>query len=342
MARICSHINVMSYLLSGDIGGTKTLLQLTAEAGVPLLQRYYVNASYAGLAEIMEEFLAEAAIRDIDGACFAVAGPVNGSVVRLTNLPWQIDSDALARHFAIRQVSLINDFVAVGHGIATLQKQDLYTLQRGTLHEGGERMVVGAGTGLGVAWLSHSGGRYHVHASEGGHMDFAPVDDMQILLLRYLRQSHAHVSYERIVSGPGLLAIFEFIRDAGLAAPSHNLLAAMREGDAAAAIADFSMRGDEEIALMVVELFLSVYGAFVGNMALAALPLGGVYIAGGIAAKMVAQIQRGVFMRSFLAKGRFAELLGSLPVHIVLDTHVGLRGADVYIRQHLQAADRAN
>jgi glucokinase len=167
-------------------------------------------------------------------------------------------------------------------------------------------------------------------------MDFAPADDMQCLLLRYLRHRHAHVSYERIVSGPGLLAIFEFMRDTGLAIPSAQLLKAMEREDAAAVLTKFAQAGDEAIARMTVDLFLSVYGAFVGNLALAALPRGGIYIAGGIAAKISAKMQAGEFMNAFLAKGRFDGLLATLPLHMVLNPDVGLLGANLTAQRHGQ------
>jgi len=320
----------MAYFLAGDIGGTKTLLQLTAAgAHEPLLQRSYASADYVCLADMLGEFFIEADIDNISSACFAVAGPVQGKVARLTNLPWNVDADALALHFGIRHVSLINDFEAVGQGVVAMQATDLLSLQAGDEQTQNVRLVVGAGTGLGVAWLTPQQGGYQVHPSEGGHMDFAPVDDLQVSLLRYLRHRHGHVSYERIVSGPGLIAIFEFLHDTGLASPSPQILAAMEKDDAAATISHFSAKGDEAIARMTVDLFLSVYGSFVGNLALAALPRGGIFIAGGIAAKMALQMRDGIFMNAFLSKGRFNGLLATLPVHIVLNQNVGLMGANL-------------
>ena len=324
----------MAYFLSGDIGGTKTLLQLcAAESQTPALRKSYASADYAGLAEMVGEFLAEAGVRDIVGACFALAGPVSGRVVRLTNLPWVVDGDALALRYGISHVALINDFEAVGHGIAALQPTDLLKLQAGSEQQEGVRLVVGAGTGLGVAWLSAQQGAYRVHPSEGGHMDFAPVDEIQGLLLRYLQHRHSHVSYERIVSGPGLISIYEFMRDTELATPSPQFLAALDEEDAAAVITRFALYEGEPIARMTVHLFLSVYGAFVGNLALATLPRGGIYVAGGIAAKMAAQLQGGEFMNMFLSKGRFGGLLATLPVHIVLNRNVGVMGANLIAQQ---------
>lgn len=320
----------MTYFLSGDIGGTKTLLQLCARgAQIPVLQKSYASADYPNLEQMVGEFLAETTVHDIAAACFALAGPVSGRVARLTNLPWEVDGDALAARYGIRQVVLINDFEAVGHGIAALQPTDLLPLQKGVEQAGDVRLVVGAGTGLGVAWMSADSGVYQIHPSEGGHMDFAPADEMQFFLLRYLQERHGHVSYERIVSGPGLLAIFEFMQKTGLCMPSAQLSAALEEDDPAAVLTRFYLQEDEPIARMTVALFLSIYGAFVGNLALVSLPRGGIYVAGGIAAKIAAQMQDGEFIHGYLSKGRFGVLLETLPLHVVLNKNVGLIGANL-------------
>ena len=321
----------MSYLLAGDIGGTKTLLQIfkAGEAREPLLRKSYPSAGYAGLAEIVAEFLREANVQEVASACLALAGPVAGRKVTLTNLPWIVDADALAAKFRISSVTLINDFEAVGLGVAALESADLLPLQQGREQEHGVRIVVGAGTGLGVAWLTWQEGRYAVHPSEGGHMDFAPTDAVQYALLQYLQQRHGHVSYERIVSGPGLVAIFEFLRDSGRATPSAELISAMQAGDAAAAIAVFAGEPGEVIAVQALEMFTQIYGAFVGNVALAALPRGGIFVAGGIAAKISARMQSGGFMRAFLDKGRFHGLLSTLPLSIVANPQIGLLGASL-------------
>ncbi len=331
----------MSYFLAGDIGGTKTLLQISATdaAHAPLLQKSYASTSYAGLSEMLDEFLRAAGKTEIAAACFALAGPVSGRRVKLTNLPWGVDADAIAARFGIARVSLINDFEAVGLGIAALQPDDLLTLQAGEAQAQGMRVVVGAGTGLGVAWLSWQGGGHAVHPSEGGHMDFAPTDAMQYELLCYLQQRHGHVSYERIVSGPGLVAIVEFLSDSGRAEPSAQLLEAMTQEDAAAAIAQRAQQTDEPIARMALDLFITIYGAFVGNVALAALPRGGIYVAGGIAAKIVAAMQQGAFLRAFRDKGRFAGLLETLPLHIVTNPHIGLLGADLVARRTIRVGN---
>ena len=320
----------MSYFLAGDIGGTKTLLQIfgAGQERTPLLQKSYPSAAYSGLLEIVDVFLSEAGTRDVVSACFALAGPVSGRIVKLTNLPWDaVDADLLSVRLGNAQVTLINDFAAVGLGVAALDSSDLLPLQAVQAQERGVRVVVGAGTGLGVAWLSWQDDGYAVHASEGGHIDFAPCDDLQYALLRYLQLRHGHVSYERIVSGPGLVAIFEFLRDTQNMLPSAALSAAMHAGDGAAAIARFAAGHDETIAIQALALFMKIYGAFVGNIALAAMPRGGIYVAGGIAAKIAVQLQGSDFMSAFLDKGRFNDLLATLPLSVVMNPQIGLLGA---------------
>lgn len=321
----------MAYILSGDIGGTKTLLQLSAadKSRSPILQKSYPSNQYPGLADIVDDFLHQANTTAIAAACFALAGPVMGRRVKLTNLPWSVDADEISARFKIHRVNLINDFEAVGMAIEGLQPADMLTLQQGKEQQHGVRIAVGAGTGLGVAWMAWQDGSYRVHPSEGGHIDFAPSNPAEYELLCYLQKRHGHVSYERIVSGPGLVAIFEFLRDSGRAAVSAQLLAAVSGGDPAAAIARFAQQGDEPIARMALDLFLSAFGAFVGNMALAALPRGGIYVAGGIAAKIAAQMQQGCFLPAFGNKGRYAEFLASIPLHIVTNPQVGLLGANL-------------
>jgi glucokinase len=328
----------MSYFLAGDIGGTKTLLQLFAAEGVrePVLRKSYPSAGFTSLAEIIAAFLQEAKVERIAAACFALAGPVSGRKASLTNLPWVVDADALAARFNIAHISLINDFEAVGLGVEALESADLLLLQTGVEIAQGTRMVVGAGTGLGVAWMTWQDGGYAVHPAEGGHIDFAPTDELQCALLGYLQQRHGHVSYERIVSGPGLVAIFDFLRENNYATPSAALLTAMAVDDRAAVIANFALERDEEIAIKALNLFTQIYGAFVGNIALATLPRGGIYIAGGIAAKITAQMQNGSFMNSFLDKGRFKDLLATLPIAIVTNPDIGLLGASLRAKKELK------
>ena len=318
-------------LLAGDIGGTKTLLQINTADSV--LQKSYASADYAGLEEIIADFLHGAGIARVDAACFALAGPVAGRVGRLTNLPWpDVDADALVSRCPIGRVELINDFEAIGHSLAVLPQDSLLTLQEGQAQAHGVRLATGPGTGLGLVWLTptaHNG--YAVHPSESGHADFAPVDELQWDLLRYLSQRHGRATYERVVSGPGLVEIYRFLQESGRATPSPQLLAAMAEGNPAAAISHFAQHEDEAIARMALELFCAVFGAFVGNMALVFLPRGGIYLSGGIPAKIADALKQGAFLRAFRDKGRFAGLLETLPIHIVTDPYPGLLGARAFI-----------
>lgn len=316
----------MSHFLAGDIGGTHTRLSLRTADGAPLLQQNYANAAFASISGILDEFLHGAAKPTVASACLALAGPVCGRRVKLTNLPWEVDADYLAQRYSIPCVKLINDFEAVGYGLAALAPSDLLALQAGGVQPHGVQLAVGAGTGLGVAWLTWANGSYAVHPSEAGHMDFAPRNAAQYELLCYLQSRLGHVSYERIVSGPGLLALFDFLRDSGSTPPSAQLLAAIGQQDAASAIAEAA--NHDPLAQMAINWFVEIYGAFVGNLALASLPRGGIYIAGGIAAKIAPFMQDGIFLRAFRDKGRYAALLDSLPVHIVTHPAVGLLGAE--------------
>lgn len=315
------------FVLAGDIGGTKTLLRLAAlrDGGVDaVVQKSYASAEHADLAAIIDVFVhATGRAQNISAACFAVAGPVVERRARLTNLPWQVDADAIAARFGIANVDLINDFAAAGLGIAALDAGDLSTLQAGAAQENGTRAVVGAGTGLGVTWLTWGGNRYLAHASEGGHADFAPTDDLQQALLRFLQKRHGRVSYERVLSGPGLAAIFDFLRD-GKNGTAH---VDTSDPDAPAAITELALRHGDRLASQALDLFVKVYGAFAGNLALLTVATGGVFIAGGIAPRIAARLAEGEFMRAFADKGRYRELLARVPVHVVMNAEVGLIGA---------------
>lgn len=316
---------MMQCYLSGDIGGTKTLLRVQ-HGDTVLLQQSYPSSHYAGLDEILAVFLREAGDPAVDAACLAIAGPVFGRRVQLTNLPWVVDADALTERFGFRVLELINDFAAVGHGVTVLSPADSVTLQVGEHESQAVRVVLGAGTGLGVAWMAWQGNGYAVHGSEGGHIDFAPSNDLQYALLDYLQQRHGHVSYERIVSGPGIVAVYEFLCDSGRGLPSDALKEAMAAREGAAAITRFAGQG-ESVAVQTLELFVEIYGAFAGNLALIALPRGGIYIAGGIAAKMPERMQDGRFLRAFRAKGRYEGLMQRIPVYLITNPHIGLLGA---------------
>ena len=321
-------------LLAADVGGTKATLGLgdAASARKLLAQRVYPSREHPDLETIVADFLQRPEVVAHDprilAAGFAVAGPVADNSTTLTNLGWKVEASALERKFGLPAVRLINDFTAAGQGITQLTDAELETLQRGEPAERGTRLIVGAGTGLGVGLLTWDGHQYVGHPSEAGHADFAAVDELQDGLLAYLRASFGRVSYERIVSGPGLMRIFSFLQESGAGMPSRELLDASKDRqDAAEVIAEFAVAKRDPLAVRALDLFVAAYGAFAGNMALAILPRGGLYIAGGIAPKIAAKLRDGSFIRSFVQKGRFGDLLATIPVRVVMNPHVGLFGA---------------
>jgi len=347
-------------ILAGDIGGTKTNLALydwTTERVEPVREDSFHSADYKTLEEIVEEFLsapptkppveddpvaesdvetgAEAGKKPdlppeplkLTAACFGVAGPVIDNRCRTTNLPWVIEGAALAQRFDIPQVQLLNDLEATAHGILLLRPDELVVLNAGAPPKKKQALaLIAAGTGLGECILYWDGTRYRPMPSEGGHTDFAPNSDSEIELLRHLRGSYLHVSYERIVSGPGLHAIYEYLRDTKKNEPTW-LAEKIKVGNPAAEIAEAGLKGQAEIAKQALDLFASIYGAEAGNLALKALTLDGVYVAGGIAPKLLKKLQDGSFMRGFINKGRYKRLMGQIPVKVVTNDKTALLGA---------------
>jgi len=323
------------YLLAADVGGTKAALALAAAgAGRPAIvaQQLYSCQEYGGLQPILAKFLGEPPVAEhrsaIAAACLSVAGPVAGNSTTLTNLGWEVGGNALAAELRLPEVRLVNDFEAAGLGISRLAPNELETLQEGRPVARAARLVIGAGTGLGVALLTWQDDGYAVHASEAGHADFAPVDELQDRLLAHLRRTYGRVSCERVISGPGLMRIFSFLQETGAGVPSKQLRDADKtRQDTAELIAEFAVAKLDPLAVRALDLFVAAYGAFAGNMALATLAHGGVYIAGGIAPRIAPKLKDGAFLRAFLAKGRFSELLATMPVHVVMNSLVGLHGA---------------
>ena len=321
------HLNKL--FLYGDIGGTKTLLQL-AEANNRQVRvhckRHYESRLFATFPEILREFLGQAGMNNRPlAACFAVAGPVVAQQAKLTNLPWQIDSNDISRDFSIPSVKLINDFEAAALAIESLMPDDLVTLQAGEPHAQAMRVVLGAGTGMGVAWLSWSNDGYFAIPSEAGHMDFAPVDPVQVKLFESLHRKLGHVSIERLLSGAGLTNIFKFLL--ATAPVSSNLSPINLEDDSGATITALALVHRHPVAIAALKLFAEIYGAYAGNLALAGLCRGGVYVAGGIAPKIIDYLKSGGFMRAFRGKGRFESLMYEIPVHVVTNPEIGLLGA---------------
>lgn len=319
----------MTRILAGDVGGTKTLLTAAeSQAGhlKVLRERQYESRAYSDFAALLRDFLGPLGSLRIDAACLAVAGPVEGNRAKLTNLPWRIDAHDLETRFGIPRVRLLNDFEAIALGIEALGPGDLVTLQPGQPAEHAMQVVLGAGTGMGVAWLAWRETRYLALATEAGHMDFAPANDLQAALFKHLRQKFGHVSWERVLSGPGLADIFRFLQ--GNIGASHGLAQVdLDDAGGAAMVSDLALNRKHPIAVKAIELFIECYGAFAGNLALAGLTRGGVYLAGGIAPRLIDPLRQGAFIQSFCDKGRFAGLLQQIPVRVVMNPAVGLLGA---------------
>ena len=323
-------------ILAGDIGGTKTLLQIAEvhQNEVEVLNRSrFSSRDFADFESLLHTYLDAIPNRltdDIASACFGIAGPVQGATqgarrAQVTNLPWLLDEARLQSQLRLPNVHLINDFYATACGIEGLVQDDLAVLQSAIAQEHAPRLVIGAGTGLGIAQLLWCDGRYRPCASEGGHIRFAPIDDLQIELLQFMTSRHGRVSYERLVSGHGLAAIYTFLaeRDGAAADEKSSVLEA---ADPAAAVVEHARRGNGH-ARNALELFLTIYGSVVGDMALVSLPYGGIYIAGGIAPKLLAEMRDGPFIKAFSEKGRMSPLVTKMPISVITNQEVGLLGA---------------
>ena len=316
-------------VLAGDIGGTNARLALVEIHGPEtrvLQEQRFCSRDFAGLAPMVQRFRAETRTEP-ERACFGVAGPVIDGQCRGTNLPWTINERELAGAIGISRTTLINDLAAVGHGIGLLGAADLETLQPGEAVQHGAIAVIGAGTGLGEGFLVWDGSRYRVQASEGGHVDFAPRDDLEWRLFQALRGELAHVSYERVASGPGLVNIYRHLRAAGLIPEASAVRAEAEREDPAAVIVRHALADADALCSKALDVFVSVLGAQAGNLALTVLALGGVYLAGGIAPRIVAQLKAGPFLPSFRSKGRLSGLLTRMPVRVIMNPNVGLLGA---------------
>lgn len=343
-------------ILAGDIGGTKTHLALfdwTTERVEPLRLETFHSADYTSLEEILTEFLLppkpptpidelESSQKElnepvfeekqqepvnVDAACFGVPGPVLQNRCQTTNLPWVVDGDVLAKQFNIPRLGLLNDLEAMAHGVLLLRPDELATLNVG-IPPGGKQAIVliAAGTGLGECIMFWDGTKYRPMPSEGGHADFAPNSDNEIELLRHVRGQYLHVSYERVLSGPGLHAIYEYVRDTKKNEPTW-LAEKIKAGNPAAEIAEAGLKGQADIAKQTLDLFASIYGAEAGNLALKAMAINGVYLGGGIAPKLLDKLKDGTFMKAFTNKGRYKRLMSNIPVQVVMNDRTALIGA---------------
>lgn len=330
----------MKLILAGDIGGTKTRLALLGVAGTRVEivhEASYPSRDYAVFEALLDDFLTDK--ERPRHAAFGVAGPVQGRAARTTNLPWHIESDRLQQRFGLASCSLLNDLEATAYGLPALQAQDLLTLQAGVPQARGNAAVIAAGTGLGEAGLYWDGQRHHPFATEGGHTSFSPEDELEIAFLRYLQQRHQHVSWERVVSGMGLLNLHQFLCGYRQADVPDWLAGEISGGDAAAAIANAAMSGRDAICVETLERFVHLYGAEAGNLALKTMSRGGLYLAGGIAPKILPLLQRGGFMAAFLHKGRMRPLLEAMPVKVIMNDRAALFGPALYAAQLLNETE---
>src|SRR5262245_49595949 len=296
-------------VLAGDIGGTKCLLCLCDDSLRPTFERRYASADYAAFSMVVQKFLGEAPERP-QKACFGVAGPVANDVSKTTNLPWVIDARALERETFLPKIRIINDFHATAASVESLKEVDTFELRPGTRDPKGPIAILGAGTGLGEAFLFHNGTGYQVVASEGGHADFAPRTEEEIGLLRFLAARFGgHVSYERVLSGKGLQNLYEYLRDTKVFAESEAVRAEMGKEDPPAVISRHGLAKDDPLSERALGLFVELYGAEAGNVALKVMATGGVFIAGGIAPKILERMKDGAFSKAFSDKGRLSRVL---------------------------------
>ena len=316
-------------ILAGDIGGTNARLAYFQPQNGHLRlvsERVFPSREHSELGEIVTRFLADSGGHP-ESACFGIAGPVRNGRVETSNLPWIVEQSRLAKQIHLPATLLINDLEASAWGIGALADGDLVPLNRVSGPAVGNQAVIAPGTGLGEAGLFWDGNRHHVFACEGGHTDFGPQDDLQIELVRFLKARFGHVSYERILSGPGLVNVYEFLRDYGCEKESAEFAAALKQADPAAVISRAALDGSEPLAEKALDLWISVYGAEAANLALKVMATGGLFLAGGISPKILPKLTGPLFMRAFVNKGRLRPLVESIPVQVITNDKAGLLGA---------------
>jgi len=316
-------------ILAGDIGGTNTRLAFVDAAPGRkkiLFERTFPSREQTSLEAALEEFLSLRSLA-FTRASFGIAGPVRNGRCEATNLPWVVDAKSVAKRLRLKRVGLINDLVANAYGIALLRGKDLVTLNKGARNAQGNQALVSAGTGLGEAGMFWDGKEHRPFASEGGHVDFAPRNRLEMELLDYLMNRHGRVSYERLLSGPGLVNAYRFFRDREKGTEPDWLAEELRVGDPAATISRNALEGKSPLCVQALDLFVSAYGAEAGNLALTLMATGGVYLGGGIAPKILAKLKEPGFMNAFTAKGRLRPLLQEIPVRVITNPKTALLGA---------------
>jgi len=319
-------------ILAADIGGTNARLGLFELDGPTLRHvtvRKYPSREHASLEEIVERFLGEVG-RPVEAACFAVAGPVSEGRVALTNLGWTVDARQLARAVRLDAVRLINDLEGIAHGLDELEDTDVALLHPGVPGAQGNRAIIAAGTGLGEAAAYWDGRRHHPFACEGGHADFGPRTQLEVDLLTSVLARHDRASYERVLSGSGLHGLYRFLRDAGRGEEPPWLTRELEQDPGPVVVVRAALERQDAVCLEAVDLFVSIYGAEAGNLALKVMARGGVWIGGGIAPRILPHMKEPAFREGFLGKGRMRPLLEAMPVRLILNDMVGLMGAARY------------
>lgn len=321
-------------ILAGDVGGTKTILALFESGGGSvncLKKQQFASADYQTFTELLDVFLTDVVGVEIKAVCIGVAGIVANGVCETTNLPWLLSSKDIGERVNSQKVWLLNDLEASAWGLLDLPEQYFVELNPDATQQQGNLAVVAAGTGLGEAIIAWDGVAHHVIASEGGHADFAPGNEQEIELLRHLMKKHPdHVSCERLISGEGLINIYEFLKDINYATSTLETEKQLADRDPAAVIGEAGVTGSDTLCVEALKLFCRLYGSEAGNMALKCLPYGGVYLAGGIGAKILPVLQQGGFMSAFLAKGRCRAMLQTISIKVCTNPEVALMGALSY------------
>ncbi len=328
-------------LLAGDIGGTHTRLAFFTVQDVDLkliVDATFPSRHYPNLEALVHTFVTSHQ-QPIDQACFGIAGPVQHGRSEATNLAWVVDAWRVAQALHLEAVGLLNDLEAHAYGIAMLTPEDVVVLSEGSPGASGNSVIIVAGTGLGEAGLCWDGRQHRPFASEGGHTTFVPQNALEMELLRYLLRQFTHVSWERVVSGPGLHNLYRFLRDTGRGEEPAWLREEMQQGDPAAAISAAALAGTCGLCAQALDLFVSLYGAEAGNLALKLMATGGIYVGGGIAPKILAKLQDATFMEAFVAKGRMRPLLERIPVRVMLNDKTALLGAARYAALHASSPD---
>lgn len=319
-------------ILAGDIGGTKVNLAFFDPEDLRLTEENlgtYSSHEYGSLEEIACQFMKSRG-EPVECACFGIAGPIRKSGVHLTNLPWTLDAQELARALGLDEVWLINDVEANAHGVAALAPSDFVTLNAGNLDAAGNAVLVSAGTGLGEAGLFWDGNRHLPIASEGGHADFGPRTDLDAELLCHLRAQLGQVSWEHVLSGPGCFRIYKFLRDTGRGEEPAWLAQQIQTEDPSVAVTQAGLAGRCELCVQTLDLFAGYYGCEAANLALKFLAVGGVYLGGGIAPKIIQKLKDGAFLKAFVGQSRMKDILSAMPVQVIMNDKTALLGAGRY------------